>query len=258
MNAGPRDRNGRALRFSLDAPPFAASTGRGVRVAVVDSGVAAGHAHVGHVSAGISLVAGVGDTTDRLGHGTAVAAAIREKAPGIEVVPVKVFDRALRTDAPTLADAIRWAADHDCGVANLALGTSNAEHAARLADAVRHAESRGTVVVAALESGGTRWLPGAIPGVVPVLGSSDLDRDVLMLEADAPTPESDGPAAALRDRFVASVYPRPIPGVPRERNLSGASFAVANTTGFLARLIERDPGLRTPGAIVALLRAAAR
>jgi hypothetical protein len=29
--------------------------------------------------------------------------------------------------------------------------------------------------------------------------------------------------------------PRPIPGVPVERNLSGLSFAVANATGFLAR-----------------------
>jgi len=36
--------------------------------------------------------------------------------------------------------------------------------------------------------------------------------------------------------FRASGYPREIPGVPRERNLSGISFAVANVTGLLARL----------------------
>jgi hypothetical protein len=40
----------------------------------------------------------------------------------------------------------------------------------------------------------------------------------------------------------ASAYPRPIPGVPRERNLSGISFAVANTTGFLARAVEAANG----------------
>ncbi|HMA22912.1 MAG TPA: hypothetical protein VKP00_02930, partial [Gemmatimonadaceae bacterium] len=39
-------------------------------------------------------------------------------------------------------------------------------------------------------------------------------------------------------RFSASPYPRPIPGVPQERNLAGVSFAVANVTGFLARAIE--------------------
>jgi hypothetical protein len=31
----------------------------------------------------------------------------------------------------------------------------------------------------------------------------------------------------------ASGYPRPIPGVPPERNLKGISFAVANATGLL-------------------------
>jgi hypothetical protein len=35
--------------------------------------------------------------------------------------------------------------------------------------------------------------------------------------------------------FYASGYPRPIPGVEPERNLSGVSFAVANMTGFVAR-----------------------
>jgi hypothetical protein len=39
--------------------------------------------------------------------------------------------------------------------------------------------------------------------------------------------------------YRASGYPRPIPGVPRERNLHGVSFAVANVTGFLARSMER-------------------
>ena len=32
--------------------------------------------------------------------------------------------------------------------------------------------------------------------------------------------------------------PRDIPGVPRERNLKGVSFAVANATGFIARALE--------------------
>ena len=240
-----------ALRFSIEAPPFVGCTGRGIRVAVVDSGVAVGHSHVGSVLAGVSLVAGVDDTLDRIGHGTAVAAAIREKAPDVELVPVKIFDRVLRTDARTLADAIRWAADHDCRVANLSLGTANTEHSAPLEEAVRYAGERGTLVVAVLESDGTHWLPGGVSGVVPVLGDADLDRDALTLDAA-------GAGAARRDRFSASVYPRPIPGVPRERNLFGASFAVANATGFLARLMEREPELRTMAALAARLRATAR
>src|SRR3712207_8724737 len=46
----------------------------------------------------------------RLGHGTAVAAAILEKAPAIDLIAVKVFDRALATSADALARSIVWAA----------------------------------------------------------------------------------------------------------------------------------------------------
>ena len=43
----------------------------------------------------------------------------------------------------------------------------------------------------------------------------------------------------------ASPYPRPIPGVPLARNLNGISFAVANVTGVLALLLEKEPELAT-------------
>ena len=103
------------LHLTLDHEIFAGRSGRGVRVAVVDSGIAAGHPHVGAVAASVRIGAAVNDSAvdgdaglagpaglrvhaidvlDRLGHGTAVAAAIREKAPGVELLSVKVFDRA--------------------------------------------------------------------------------------------------------------------------------------------------------------------
>jgi hypothetical protein len=54
--------------------------------------------------------------------------------------------------------------------------------------------------------------------------------------------------------FRATGYPRPIPGVPRERNLSGISFAVANVSGFLARLLE-DRDVRSVRDVVSALSA---
>jgi hypothetical protein len=42
-------------------------------------------------------------------------------------------------------------------------------------------------------------------------------------------------------RLRAAGYPRPIPGVPPERNLKGVSFAVANATGAIARLLGEKP-----------------
>ena len=202
-----------------------------IRVAVVDSGIAAGHEHVGTVAEGVSLVPNVADTIDRIGHGTAVSAAIREKAPDAELVPVKVFDRALKSDGATLAAAIKWAAEHDCRLINLSLGTANTEHAALLASSVEFAAEKGSLVIAAYESGGTTWLPGALDGVIGVVGSTSLERDRVAIQSGAVE-------GGLR--LAASIFPRPIPGVPRERNLHGVSFAVANVTGLLARFLADD------------------
>jgi hypothetical protein len=55
------------------------------------------------------------------------------------------------------------------------------------------------------------------------------------------------------DRLIAAAgYPRDIPGVPRERNLKGVSFAVANATGFVARALEACPGATT-GDVIEML-----
>jgi hypothetical protein len=56
--------------------------------------------------------------------------------------------------------------------------------------------------------------------------------------------------------IVTSPYPRDIPGVPRERNVNGISFAVANASGFVARALEAAPGAGL-GEIVAMLEEAA-
>src|SRR5712692_4392342 len=99
-------------------------TGRGVRIAVIDSGVHAAHPHIsgspyspdalrGNTSAplrvhGVSEGVAIRengsldeDYVDRLGHGTAVTAAIREKAPAAQIVAIKVFWKALATDVAT-------------------------------------------------------------------------------------------------------------------------------------------------------------
>ena len=81
----------------------------GVRVAIIDSGVHAAHPHVGGIVTGFGIAEDgtrSDDFVDRLGHGTAVAAAIREKAPDAELVAIKIFRRSLAADASTLVRAI--------------------------------------------------------------------------------------------------------------------------------------------------------
>jgi subtilisin family serine protease len=223
------------MRVTLDDPSLANRTGRGVIVAVLDSGIHAEHPHINGISGGVSLVSTEPDTdvaalVDRIGHGTAVAAAIREKSPDVELLAVRVFDRQLATTVDVLCRAIAWSAEHGARLINLSLGTANAAHAERLAEAVAYAQSRGALVVSAAATGETQWFPGSLAGVVGVIADTAGDRESIELIRQQ---------GAL-PRIAASPFPRPIPGVPRERNLAGVSFAVANVTGFLARLAEGD------------------
>jgi subtilisin family serine protease len=205
-------------------------TGKGVRIAVIDSGVFAAHPHVGGVAGGLAIRDDGSihdDYVDELGHGTAVTAAIREKAPGAEIIAIKVFERALKTDIATLVRGIEEAAARGADVINLSLGTSKSQHRALLEDAVARARANGALIVAANDDGGVRWLPGCLEHVVAVRADWTCDRQTYAV-------------GFVEDRLMlsTSAYPREIPGVPRERNLNGVSFAVANATGFVARALE--------------------
>jgi hypothetical protein len=208
-------------------------TGHGIRIVVVDSGVHPLHPHIGGVEDGVHVDAEgelSDDFIDRLGHGTAVTAAIREKAPEAVIFVAKVFDRRLETTAAALVSAIRWAVACKAQLVNLSLGTRTAAHADVLGQAVSEARASGAWVVAAGEHDGIQWLPGTLPGVVAVGLDWSLPRDQCVVRL-----AEDG---AIQVR--ASGFPRPIPGVAPERNVKGLSFAVANATGLLALTLQSE------------------
>ena len=198
-----------------------------MKVGIIDSGVFAAHPHVNGVAGGIGIAADgreQSDYTDRLGHGTAVTAVIREKAPEAEVFAVKIFHDALAARIEALVAAIDWCVRNGMNAINLSLGTSNPAHEPLLWEAVRRVRARGSLLVAAGEDAGVRWLPGALPGVVAVELDWDCPRGEYRIRKDGG-----------RTIYRASGFPRPAPGIPPERNLKGLSFAVANVTGLLAR-----------------------
>lgn len=214
-----------------------------VRIAVIDSGVHASHPHVGNVSGGVGIDehgATHGDYVDRLGHGTAVTAAIREKAPNAEIFAIKVFDRELAATGAALVAACEYAMTFPTQLINLSLGTQNSDHEPALRDVVERLRQRGSIVIAAGEQDGVRWLPGSLAGVWSVALDWRVPRDTIKLDR-------------LNQHggvFRASGFPRPIPGVPAEKNLKGLSFAVANVTGIVARLMA-DAAMDDPTAAVA-------
>lgn len=226
-----------------------AGTGRGVRVAVVDSGVHAAHPHVNGVAGGVGFDAdgrAHDDYVDRLGHGTAVVAAIKDLSPDVDVFAVKVFDRQLSTNITCLINAIEWAARERIHIINLSLGTPRREHEAALRDAVDLASAAGALVVAAREDAGVSYLPGSLPAAVAV-------------EVDWTCPRGEYRIVDIAGSTLVrtSGLPRPIPGVPPAKNLQGVSFAVANATAFVARAME-DPAVRTREQVLRRLAEAGR
>ncbi len=223
------------MRLRLDEAPFNGD-GSGVHVAIIDSGINTDNPHITSYATGVAIDrdgAEHDDLLDRLGHGTAVTAAIHEKAPGAQLHVVRVFDTSLSTSAANLARGIDWAAGRGLQLANLSLGTPRREHAELLRDAVLRARTAGVLVVSARSHRAMRWWPGTLAEVVGVVADDTCDRDEIIVDRATSV---DG--LTLR----ASPLPRPIPGVAPERNVRGISFAVANATGFLARALASPTG----------------
>ena len=238
------------VRISAGHPVLEGRTGRGVVVAVIDSGVHADHPHVAGVSGGIAIEQDGerhDDYVDRLGHGTAVTAAIREKAPDAEIYAIKVFARTLSTSTGVLVQAIDEAVGRGARIVNLSLGTARPEHELTLWACVNRARERGTIIVSPLEHEGRTWLPGNLDGAAGVMLDWACPREELRVV------RNDGGEPL----FVASGFPRPVPGLSPEKNLKGVSFAAANATGILAVLMEGRPQLESVTDIVALLEAVA-
>jgi subtilisin family serine protease len=206
---------------------FQQSTGKGVRIAVIDSGVNANHPHVNGVAGGAAIGGEIDSYLDLIGHGTAVLAAIKEKAPDAEYYAVKVYYRSLRTNIDCLEKAFRWSLEQKMDVINLSIGTVNTAHQAQMTRLIELAQDAGTVVVAAAEMESTPAFPGSMPGVVGVAVDWDCPRDAFHFDASHPKP-----------RWLASGYPRTLPGIHPLRNLYGVSFAVANMSGFVARACQ--------------------
>jgi subtilisin family serine protease len=203
-----------------------------IRVAVVDSGVNPRHPHIGNIAGGVALTPGIAhnEFLDYIGHGTAVAAAIHEKAPSAQLYAVKVFDRTLVTRTERILQALEWCLDQGMQVVNLSLGTAVERHRPEFERIVRAAGEQGMLVVAAATHGSESALPGSLPGVIAV------DEDPACSRDEFRVAQVDGQL-----RCFCAGQPRPIPGVPQSLNLNGVSFAVANMTGFVARALEEIP-----------------
>ncbi|SNY62822.1 S8 family peptidase [Paractinoplanes atraurantiacus] len=165
------------------------STGAGVTVAVIDTGVDAAHPDLaGNVLPGIDYVAGTtGVSTDPNGHGTHVAGTIAALtgngvgvsavAPSARILPIRVLGADGTGSMADAASGIVYAADHGAQVINMSLGST--DQLAAVTQAIAYARGKGVTVVAAAgndaQKGSPVSYPGADPGVIAAAATDSAD-----------------------------------------------------------------------------------
>ena len=212
-----------------------------MRVALIDSGINAGHEHVGAVRAGARIVTtpsgpaaieGIDAAVDAIGHGTACAGLVRWLAPDAELIAIRVFDSTLRAPCGYLPPAFAFAMKEGARLANLSLGLHSEEVLPEADQALDALLDTGVTVVAALGPRAAPTWPASHPGVVAVTADPHLESDRWIWIDEG----FRGPDGAAHPLVAAAPFPRPMPGRPREQNLAGVSFAAAAISGLLARL----------------------
>jgi subtilisin family serine protease len=234
------------------------ATGKGVRVAVIDTGVDVDHPDLrGRIARVHNFVerGEQGFTSDV--HGTAVAGVIAAAtnnevgivgvAPQSEILALKACwpkrpgTREAVCDSYTLARAIDFAVTQGAQVLNFSLGGPHDPLLARLIGA---ALQRGIVVVAADAGDGRRSFPASLQGVIGVLG---VDQAAAAARPRGSPPELGAPSADILTTVPHGSYDF----------FSGSSFAAAQVSGVAALLLEREPQL-TPERVAEILRRTSR
>jgi len=157
---------------------WAATSGGGVRIGVIDTGVDLGHedlagkvvAHTACLGTGGDQAKCTGTAQDEHGHGThvsGIAAAHRDNqrgiagvAPHAQLVVVKVLDASGTGDEADVVAGIKWAVDNGARVVNMSLGDPNfvftSFFGSALQEGIDYAWSRGAIPV--LAAGNTQLL----------------------------------------------------------------------------------------------------
>jgi membrane-anchored mycosin MYCP len=201
------------------------------RIVLIDSGIDPWHPDIrgrGEIHPGVHVqvegpVEGAG-ARDLLGHGTAVAAAILDVAPGIEIVPLRVFDGEPRCDFARVLLALELALLYAPVAINLSLGTTSLEHRPALRALVDRARRAAIRLVAPASLSGLPCDPGSLPGVDAVAADPNVPREL---------PEQ----RVVDGRSLWFGSPLPALGSGRYQALRarGESLATGYVTGFLAR-----------------------
>ena len=230
-------------------------TGRGVRVAIVDSGIDTEHPDLkGKVRESVEAVAEDGKINfqpstsgDQAGHGTACAGIITSIAPNAELYSVKVLGPNASGSGDMFLVGLDYAIKQKFQVINLSLGTTKRDYFGPLHDLLDRAYHAGCIVVAAANNLPYPSYPSifssSIVSVVKRAGGDPFNfgyRYGHVIELVAPGVE-------VKTTWPGGGY----------RQLTGNSFACPYIVGIIALLMEAYPNL-TPFQVKTILYAIAK
>jgi subtilisin family serine protease len=228
---------------------WAGSTGRDVRVCIVDSGIESGHPLVGEVEGAVVVEAGDegefivrdDDEGDACGHGTACAGIVRALAPDARLFSVRVLGAGFKGSGKVLLEGLRWAVEQGFDVINLSLSTTKREFAALLHELADTAYFQRTVLVASAHNMPVESFPWRFSSVISV-GSHELPDPLAFFYNPEPPVEFFARGVEVEVAWLGG-------GSLRS---TGNSFATPHISGICALVLGKHPEL-TPFQLKSVL-----
>jgi subtilisin len=216
------------------------STGKGVRVCILDSGVEVGHPLVGELDRSVAVTKGEGDEVDveedtegdLCGHGTACAGIVRSLAPECSLISVRVLGAGFTGSGPVLLGGLRWAVDQGFDVINMSLSTTKRQFATVLHELADRAYFNRSVLVASAHNMPVESYPWRFSSVVSV-GSHEEEDPLVFFYNPNPPVEFFARGVGVDVAWL---------GGGRIRS-SGNSFATPHMTAICALILGKHPEL---------------
>src|ERR687897_136014 len=224
------------------------STGKGVRVCILDSGIEVGHPLVGEVEGAVAVqveddeVSVVEDTEgDLCGHGTACAGIVRSIAPDCSLFSVRVLGAGFTGSGTALLGGLRWAVEQGFQIINMSLSTTKSQFAGMLHEVADVAYFRRTVLVASAHNMPVESYPWRFSSVISV-GSHEEKEPVAFFYNPSPPVEFFGRGVNVEVPWLGG----------RVLTVSGNSFATPHMTSICALVLAKHPEL-TPFQLKSVL-----
>ena len=216
------------------------STGKGVRVCILDSGIEVDHPDVGELAGAVAVEVGEGDEItvvediegDLCGHGTACAGIVRSIAKDCELFSVRVLGAGFTGSGTALLGGLRWAVEQGFNVINMSLSTTKSQFAGLLHEVADLAYFRRTVLVASAHNMPVESYPWRFSSVISVGSHEEPEAQTFYYN---PSPPVEFFARGV-DVEVAWL------GKARARS-TGNSFATPHMSGICALILGKHPEL---------------